>query len=792
MAEHLQTRILEHLKSSHYQPQRPRKLARALNLHHDEQYPTFREALKGLMHEGRVALGARGTVVLPTERVSHNELIGTYRHNRRGFGFVIPTDPASHEDLFIPEGENDGAISGDVVRARITSRGQRDGKALYTGRITEILKPASLRFVGALARSGGHWMVLPDGNAFTEPILTPDAASRHIKPGTKVVVEMTSRAERGERAQGVITEVLGPAGQKDVDLRSIIVQYNLPESFPEQVLAEARRAVDRFDPRQQLAQREDLSGQTIVTIDPEDAKDYDDAISLRRLDDGQWELGVHIADVSAFVPDGSALDLEARERGNSSYFPGFVIPMLPEILSNGVCSLQERVPRLCKSAFITLDEQGAKPVRTRFANTVITSACRLRYREAQAIIDNAESIPHPDGNKRLADYPPKVVRLLHDMNTLAKRIQRRRLAAGQLVLELPEVDLVLDDEGRVVDAVSEDQSFTHTIIEMFMVEANEALARLLDSLDVPFLRRIHPEPDLADAERLRTFVNVAGYKLPKELDRKSLQSLLETVKGRPESFTINLAVLKSLTRAEYSPEPVGHFALASEYYCHFTSPIRRYADLTVHRLLDLYLSARQSHTKTARHKLGAAFIDSAPAREDLVELGRHLSFTERRSEDAEHELRKVKLLTLLQNHIGDEFAGVVTGITNFGIFIQLRTYLIDGLIRYENLMDDWWDVDERGGTVRGQRSGTCIGIGDQVKVAVVRIDLARRELDLAVTQLLTRRARGGASPDGNGAAASPGSHKQAKRPKHKEHGPRASRPGAVGGESRRRRHGRRR
>jgi ribonuclease R len=736
MAESLDKRILSHLQSERYRPQPARGLAKELELAGDEHYPSFRTALRELMDEGRVVLGAGGTLMLPTQQQARNEFTGTYRHNRRGFGFVVPTDVGSHEDLYIPEGQNGGAITGDIVRAKITSQGQRDGKAIYSGRITDIIERTQKRFVGTLNRKGNTWTVLPDGNAFTEPVMTPDAASRHIKPGTKVVVEITSYPSYGSWAQGVITEVLGKAGEKDVDLKSTIIQFNLPDKFPDEVLTQAREAVDSFDPEEEKPQRLDLTRDVICTIDPDDAKDYDDAISLTQLDSGLWELGVHIADVSWFVPEGSAMDQEAFARGNSVYFPGFVIPMLPEILSNGVCSLQENVPRLCKSAFITYDED-AQPVSARFANTVIRSAKRLRYREAQAILDGAASIPHPDGAKTLADYEPRVIDLLHDMNVLARRLQKRRRAQGQIVLDLPEVDLVLDEEGKIIDAVPEDQSFTHTLIEMFMVEANEAVARLLDSQGVPFLRRTHPEPEVQGSERLRQFVTVAGFKLPKVLDRKAIQSLLQAVHGKPESHAISLAVLKSLTRAEYSPEVVGHYALASEHYCHFTSPIRRYADLTVHRLLDAYFAAGGGSGKGGRKK-PKIDPDTVPSFNDLVTKGRHISFTERRGDDAERELRQVKVLELLQHRIGEEFTGVVTGITNFGVFVQIQTFLIDGLIRYEDLLDDWWDVQERSGQVRGQRTGTIIRIGDVVKVVIASVDQARRELDLAITQLAPR------------------------------------------------------
>lgn len=769
MSDSLQHRILSHVKSERYRPQRPRHLARELNLTDDENYHAFRDALRELMDQGRVVLGARGAIMVPGQGTARDQFVGTYRHNRRGFGFVVPTDPTSHEDLYIPEGENAGAMTGDVVRAKITSRGQRDGKAIYSGRIVEIVQRSQKRFVGTLARNGQRWSVLPDGNAFTDPIQVPDAASRHIKPGTKVVVELTSYPdELGSAVQGVITEVLGKAGEKDVDLRTVIIQHNLPDTFPDAVLAQARQAIDTFNPQEERKRRVDLSDEVICTIDPVDAKDYDDAISLRQLDSGLWELGVHIADVSYFVPTGTALDEEASQRGNSVYFPGFVIPMLPEILSNGVCSLQEGVHRLCKSAFITYDDD-ARPISSRFENTVIQSCKRLRYEEAQAIIDRAQVVPHPEGPKSIEEYPPEVVQLLDNMNQLARRLQNRRIAQGQIVLDLPTVDLKLDEDGKVVDAVPEDESFTHTLIEMFMVEANEAVARLLDSMDVPFLRRTHPEPELNDSERLRAFVQVSGFKLPKTLDRHALQSLLATVRGKPESYAINLAVLKSLTRAEYSPEVIGHYALASEHYCHFTSPIRRYADLTIHRLLDRYFEARDRVPGKARkggRREARVALGDVPTHDDLVEVGRHISFTERRADDAEKELRQIKLLELLGRHIGDEYTGVVTSITNFGIFIQIQQYLIEGLIRYENLLDDWWDVDERAGIICGQRSGQRIGIGDVCKVYIVRVDAARRELDLAISELVgrARRATTGAATSAPNQPAKP---KRGK--KHEKH-----------------------
>ena len=783
MDDILPDRILSHVKSEGYQPQRPRRLARQMQLGDERQYPAFREALKQLMRDGRVMLGAGGSVVMPAQHVRRDVIVGTYRQNRKGFGFVVPTDPDSHEDLYIGEGDQGGAISGDVVSAKIVSSSRRGGKQLFTGRIIEVIERTHKRFVGTLAKQAGRWVVIPDGNLLTAPIDVADAGSRHSSPGTKVVVELTEYPDDQQRAQGVITEVLGQEGEKDVDLRGVVIQHNLPERFSEQVLNQARSAIDSVDWNLERSRREDLTGETIVTIDPDDAKDYDDAISLKQVDGGYWELGVHIADVARFVPEGSPLDDEAELRGNSSYFPGFVIPMLPVILSNGVCSLQEGVERLCKSAFITLDDD-ARPVRTRFANSLIKSAKRLRYTEAQALIDGTKRIPHPDGEKHRGDYPAEVLELLTQMNALARRIQKRRLADGQLVLQLPEIELVLDENGAVVDAKAEDTSFTHTVIEMFMVEANEAVARLLSQLHVPFLRRVHPGPGEQENVRLRGFIGQVGYKLPKELDRKAIQTLLDTVRDRPESYTVNLAILKSLSRAEYSPEETGHFALASEDYCHFTSPIRRYADLTIHRLFQRYVDESRGGKGHRKSKLN---LDGVPSFNDLVELGRHISFTERRSESAERELRRIKVLTLLQDHIGETYAGVVTGVTNFGVFIQLQQWLIEGLIRYEQLMDDWWDVNENAGEVTGRRSGVSIRIGDIVKAAIAQVDVPRRELDLGIVDLprrgKQRPQQKEQGPPGKGEVKRAAGRAPGQRPKH---GPSHAAKRRAGGRPKRR------
>lgn len=714
-SEEFAERIMKYVAHADYRPQKVRALARTLGIA-EAEYGQFRETVKALMKTGRIIMGSKHALTLPD---MPGQIVGTYRANPRGFGFVVPESPTAHGDLFIPPGSSLDAITGDTVRAKVAKRGKRDGKMIYEGRISDVLARGNNRFVGELKKEFNRWFVMPDGNVLHVPIYVADVGAKTAKAGDQVVVEIIAYPRVGREAEGVIIEVLGRRGDPGVDMLSIIRQFHLPDEFGEEVLDDARRAATSYDPDQAFEGREDFSGKTIVTIDPDDARDFDDAISVEEQKDGTFELGVYIADVSNFVlPDGD-LDKEARERGNSAYFPGFVIPMLPEVLSNGVCSLQEGVPRLAKAALIRCDKQG-KVLGTRFANGVIQSAKRLTYKQATQILGG-----------KVGGYPPEVVDLVQRMDRLARIIQRRRREEGMLTLGIPEVELVLDDDGEVTGVEKADTSFSHTIIEMFMVEANEAVARLLNKLNAPCLRRIHPDPDPMAMESLARFIRVFGYKLPKDPDRAQLQKLLDDVKDKPEAFAVNIGVLRSMQQAVYSPRLVGHFALASEHYAHFTSPIRRYPDLQVHRMLHEYLEGRLKQGKSSK-----ALVEGP----ELQELGRHCSFTERRAESAERELKTVKLLRLLEARIGETVSGVVTGTTNFGVFVQLEEFLIEGLIRFEDMGDDWWELNA-GGYVVGERTGRRITIGDGATVRIARVDIATRQLDLQLAELQPLQAR---------------------------------------------------
>lgn len=713
--------ILKYLSDQHYQPLKPRQLARKMGVA-EEDYGTFRQAVKVLRDSGRVVMGAKNALTLPEPS---GTIVGYFTKNPRGFGFVIPDTPNSHGDLFIPPEATAGAMSGDEVAAKVTSRSRRDGEDIYRGEIVEILRRGENRFVGTLEKAEDYWFVMPDGREMTTPIVIKDIGEAGPKVGTKVVAEIVSYPKKGDLPTGVIVEKLGAGGELEVETRSVIRAHGLEEDFSQEALADARKAIKQFDGEDTKGRRK-LFDETLVTIDPPDARDYDDAVSVRGNGDGTTTLGIHIADVSHFVREGTDLDADARKRGTSTYFPRRVLPMLPEVLSNGVCSLQEGEPRYAKSVFITYDKSGRR-VKTDFAESVIRSAKRLTYEQAQRVIDGRS-----DG------VDEQTVRLLRDLHALANRIEQRRREDGMIHLDLPEVELVFDDNDRVADAVPEDQSYTHTIVEMCMVEANEAVAELFERLNRQYLRRIHPEPDDDSGKQLGAFVQACGHEIPKNLTRTDIQALLTTVKGRPESYAVNLAVLKTFQQAQYSPMKIGHFALASRHYCHFTSPIRRYPDLTVHRLLTEYLQGE---------------LEDRPPEDldELVKLGEHCSAAERRSQAAEDELREVLVLQFLEDKVGEDFPGVVTGVTNFGVFVQLERFLIDGLIRLPDLGDDWWEVQPQYGQVRGEMSGKRYRIGDEIEVRISNVDVPSRQLSLVPAREVEpqgRRSRKGRGKGG--------------------------------------------
>ncbi|MBN2316255.1 MAG: ribonuclease R [Sedimentisphaerales bacterium] len=709
MPEVFKNQIIRLLKHTDYEPVKLGQLAKKLGVGSDD-YPQFKEAFDQLRQAGHVIIGAKNLVSLPALA---GQIVGTFRANPRGFGFIVPLEPNSHGDLFIPPDSTAEAMTGDIVIAKVKRKGKRGGEMRYSGEIIEILERAKNKFVGTLVKHPEAWLVQPDGKSFVEPIVVDDVGAKGAKEKDKVVVEILTYPTEKHLARGVIVEVLGKAGRYETEIKSIIHQYHLPGEFDAECIEQARRAAKQFDP-EKPGKREDITDKVIITIDPPDAKDFDDAISIEKDSDDNFVLGVHIADVSCFIPADSPLDIEAKTRGNSVYLPARTIPMLPEILSNGICSLQPDQERFVKSAYLTYDDQG-NILSRRFANSMIRSKQRLTYLQADRILKG-----------HTKDAATEVIELLKNMETLSRAIERRRRKNGMLHLDLPEIELEFDESGRVVDAHPADDSYPHTIIEMFMVEANDAVASLLDRLNIPFMRRIHPEPDGLSMTNLTKFLRAFGITLPRQPDRKTIQDLLASVKSADFSFAVNLAVLRSFEKAQYAPLHVGHYALASTHYCHFTSPIRRYADLMVHRVLERHLQ-NESVMKEQE--------------QNLVETGKHITFTEQRAEDAERELTTVLTLQLLEKKIGEELDGVVTGLTGFGLFVQSKKYGVEGLIRMEDLESDRWSYDMKTQSIVGERSGYSIRLGQAIKVRIVSVNVPARQLNVTPAEPLIHKPK---------------------------------------------------
>lgn len=766
MPDRFARRILDHLSDRRYQPRNLRQLIDDLNIT-AEHRADFTKAVEDLLKKDQLVCGSADTIGLPPVG---DEVIGRFRSHERGFGFVVPDELAEHGDLFIPPGKSGDAMDGDRVRAKVRRERGREGKGRspFTGNIVEIIQRADRQFVGTLMKKGKTFLVNVDGRAISEPIVIRDAGASNARPGDKVVVDIIDYpdSKRNELAQGVIVEVLGESGLPDVETQSVMRAYSLAEKFDDKVVSEARAASQKMEGTEDNIpdDREDLRETMIATIDPPNAKDFDDAISIKRLEgkgDAAWELGVHIADVAHFVELGGALDEEAYNRGNSTYLPRKVIPMLPEVLSNGVCSLQEGVDRFAKSVFIRYDAEG-HVLGQRFAKTVIRSAKRLSYLEAQALIDDdiREAAKHCKGE---AKYPRELIQALKLMNELSRTIRDRRFKQGMIVLGLPDVELVFDDAGHVVDAQPEDDAYTHKLIEMFMVEANEAAARLFNDLKIPMIRRVHPDPDAHGLKDLRTFARVAGFNIPAKPSRKELQWLLDKVRDTPAQHAVHMAVLKTLSRAEYAPTPIGHFALASEHYTHFTSPIRRYPDFIVHRSLNAVLDKqreaglpmdqplRGNALKQLSRKV--ASDKRVPNEDELVEIGRHCSTTERNSTAAERELRKFLVLQLLSTRLGEDFSATVTGVTGQGAFLQIDAYLVDGFVKLPDLPGDKadrWQLNPNTGALVAQRSGRTIAIGDRFMARIANIDLPRRQMELVVLDDRKPRRKQDADGDKSG------------------------------------------
>jgi ribonuclease R len=705
--------ILALLRRKSYSPLKPKALARKLGVS-SGQYPEFKRALRDLLREGRIELGKNQTIRLIPP---HGTVTGTYRRTASGVGFVRPHPIDGKTGPEVRIGEDDGldAATGDVVLVKIIRKPNRPDM-LPLGQVLRVLERSTRQFVGTYFERDGEGLVRVDGNVFSHSVSVGDPGAKGARAGDKVVFEMVRFPTPEDRGEGVITEVLGPHGQPGVDTLSIIRAYGLPDVFPDDALEEARAAAEAFR-EDDLDGRTDFTADLVVTIDPVDARDFDDAVGLTRdRRTGHWQLAVHIADVGHFAPPGGALDREARNRATSVYLPQRVLPMFPELISNHLASLQPGKVRYVKSVLISFTAQGQK-TEVRFANGAIRSRRRLTYEQVMHLLTH--------GNPADGGVEQEVYDLLLRMRELAMILRGRRKKRGALELNMPEAELEYDDQGRVAGAHFRVDDVSHQIIEEFMLAANEAVAEQLDRLGVPFLRRIHPAPDPFRLSAFADFARSLGYKMPTDFDRFALQRILEQSADRPERYAVHYALLRGLKQAVYSPSDEGHYALASDDYCHFTSPIRRYPDLTVHRQIGQFL------------RNGRAGADMA----ELVGLGEHCSKMERRAEMAERELIKLKLLTYMSERLGYQTEAIITGVADYGFFAQAEQLPVEGLVHISTLPDDYYYFEEETHSLIGRRSGRRYRLGDRVHVQVVRVDIQRRQLDFRVAPGQTGRKR---------------------------------------------------
>jgi ribonuclease R len=708
----LLTKILNAVSAHSYVPLKPKVLFKRLNLP-ESDYTQYRKTLRELVRTGRLSLAANNTIRAADV---HGTATGIYRRVASGHGFVRPhtVDGTFKPEIFIREDQSLDAATGDEVMVRITRAATKLKDA--AGEILRVLERATRTFVGTYFERDREALVRVDGNVFTHSISVGDVGAKGVKPQDKVVIEMLRFPTPDNRGEGVITEVLGAQGKPGVDTLSVIRAFGLPEVFSEAALAEARQVASQFS-ETDFHGRHDFTNELVITIDPPDAKDFDDAVSVT-IDPKtkHWILTVHIADVSAFVKPGGALDTDARTRATSVYLPQKVIPMFPEIISNGLASLQEGKVRYVKTVRMEFTPSLQKgPVE--FFNGVIRNHKRFTYDQVQAILDS-----FANGSHNPEDTEPEIAAMLRRMRDLALLLRKKRFKRGSLELSMPEAVLEYDDKGRVSGAHFAEHNLSHQVIEEFMLAANEAVAEHFTRHEVPFLRRVHPAPNEEKLAAFAQFAELLGYPMKRTQDRFELQRVLTETATKPERAAVHFALLRSLKQATYSPVQDEHYALASQHYCHFTSPIRRYPDLQVHRLLDKWI------------KTGSASANNG----ELLALGDHCSKMERRAETAERELVKLRLLIYLSTRLGEQLDAVITGVADYGFFAQAERFPAEGLIHISSLVDDYYWFDESSHTLEGRRTKRRFRLGDRVRVEVARVDLQRRMLDLRLASSGTK------------------------------------------------------
>lgn len=700
-------KVLEFMRSKAYRPLTAEELAHKIGVVSGKRdYKKFIKLLEEMEQDGKVIKTRYGRYGLPEKM---NLVVGILEGNQAGYGFILPDNREQH-DVFIPANAMNGAMHGDRVVARL----QRVGYGRRNeGEIIRILARRSKFVVGRYESSRQLGFVIPDDPRISQDIVIPRSEAKKLKKGTKVQVEIVRWPERRRNPEGHIVSVLGQPGDPGLDILTIVKKYELPEEFPPQVLKEVRAFKEITS--EDLAGRRDLRDLPMVTIDGADAKDLDDAVSLVTLQNGNLELGVHIADVGYYVREGTALDREAFHRGTSIYLVDRVIPMLPGELSNDLCSLNPRVDRLAMSVIMEVNASG-QVVRYEFTPSVINTRERMTYDDIRAIIED-------ENGELIKRYEP-LVPMFRQMAELAKTLRRKRLERGALDFNIPEVKVILDEQGKPVELQKRPRTIAESIIEEFMLLCNEVVAEHFSRLEVPFVYRIHENPDSEKMLYFRDFVHNLGLSIkgtPEKIHPKVLQEILEQVAGKPEERVVNTLLLRAMKQARYSSEQIPHFGLSAKYYTHFTSPIRRYPDLVIHRLMREYMEGIPGQKRLAR---------IAKNNEAAAERS---SMRERLAMEAERESVDVKKVEFMAGKEGQEFDAVISSVTSFGLFAELDN-LVEGLVHVSSMVDDFYHFHEDKLALVGERTGKTYRIGQPVRVVLKRVNIEERQIDFVLAE----------------------------------------------------------
>ncbi|KKB41461.1 ribonuclease R [Bacillus thermotolerans] len=706
-------RLLTYMKEESYKPLTVKELEETLQVEDSAEFKEFVKALVYMEEKGLVVRTRANRYGLPEKM---NLVRGKISGHSKGFAFLMPEEEGM-DDIFIPPHETNGALNGDTVLVRVSSETSGSRRE---GTVVRILERGKTEVVGTYTDSKHFGFVIPDDKKFASDIFIPKEAANGAVEGHKVVVKITSYPDGRKSAEGEVIQILGHKNDPGVDIMSIIYKHGLPQEFPDEVMEQANSVPETIS-EEDLEGRRDLRDETIVTIDGADAKDLDDAVNVKKLENGNYKLGVHIADVSYYVTEGSPIDQEAYDRGTSVYLVDRVIPMIPHRLSNGICSLNPKVDRLTLSCEMEINPSG-EVVSHEIFQSVIKTTERMTYHDVNRIlVDKDEELR--------AKYEP-LVPFFEAMEELAAILRKKRTLRGAIDFDFKEAKVIVDEESHPVDVVIRERSVAEKLIEEFMLAANETVAEHFHWMEVPFIYRIHEDPKEDKLQRFFEFITNFGLVVKgtsNSVHPRALQKIIESVSGKPEETVVSTVMLRSMQQAKYHEDSLGHFGLATEFYTHFTSPIRRYPDLIVHRLIRTYLVEGKIDPAT-QAKWGA----------EIPEIANHTSSMERRAVDAERDTDELKKVEFMQDKIGEEFDGIISSVTNFGMFVELPN-TIEGLIHVSYMTDDYYRYDERQFAMIGERTGNVFRIGDEITVRVRDVNKDEQSIDFEVVGMKTMR-----------------------------------------------------